>query len=341
MPLVTRIPTGYDALTGEVRAWDWREEFTTEIRKTMKVLIATEKPFAQKAVDGIRHIVEEAGYELALLEKYTDKAQLLEAVADVDALIIRSDKVTAEVIAAAPQLKIVVRAGAGYDNVDLAAATARGIVVMNTPGQNSNAVAELAIAMMIYISRNRFTPGTGHEIMGKTLGIHAYGNVGKLVGRKGKAMGMEVIAYDPFIKEDAVFEADGVKRVGSVEELYAKADFLSLHIPATEQTRGSIGYELLTSMPKGATLVNTARKEVIDEAGLVRALEEREDLKYITDIAAGNQAELDEKFGKRVFATPKKMGAETAEANLNAGLAAARQIVDFFKTGNTRFQVNK
>ena len=341
MPLVTRIPTGYDALTGEVRAWDWREEFTTEIRETMKVLIATEKPFAQKAVDGIRHIVEEADYELALLEKYTDKAQLLEAVADVDALIIRSDKVTAEVIAAAPQLKIVVRAGAGYDNVDLAAATARGIVVMNTPGQNSNAVAELAIAMMIYISRNRFTPGTGHEIMGKTLGIHAYGNVGKLVGRKGKAMGMEVIAYDPFIKEDAVFEADGVKRVGSVEELYAKADFLSLHIPATEQTRGSIGYELLTSMPKGATLVNTARKEVIDEAGLVRALEEREDLKYITDIAAGNQAELDEKFGKRVFATPKKMGAETAEANLNAGLAAARQIVDFFKTGNTRFQVNK
>lgn len=212
---------------------------------------------------------------------------------------------------------------------------------MNTPGQNSNAVAELAIALMIYISRNRFTPGTGHEIMGKTLGIHAYGNVGKLVGRKGKAMGMEVIAYDPFIKEDAVFEADGVKRVGSVEELYAKADFLSLHIPATEQTRGSIGYELLMSMPKGATLVNTARKEVIDEAGLMRALEEREDLKYVTDIAAGIQAELDEKFGKRVFATPKKMGAETAEANLNAGLAAARQIVDFFKTGNTRFQVNK
>jgi D-3-phosphoglycerate dehydrogenase len=341
MPLVTRIPTGYDALTGEVRAWDWREVLTTEIRETMKVLIATEKPFAQKAVDGIRRIVEEAGYELALLEKYTDKAQLLEAVADVDALIIRSDKVTAEVIAAAPQLKIVVRAGAGYDNVDLAAATARGIVVMNTPGQNSNAVAELAIALMIYISRNRFTPGTGHEIMGKTLGIHAYGNVGKLVGRKGKAMGMEVIAYDPFIQEDAVFEADGVKRVGSVEELYAKADFLSLHIPATEQTRGSIGYELLMSMPKGATLVNTARKEVIDEAGLMRALEEREDLKYVTDIAAGNQAELDEKFGKRVFATPKKMGAETAEANLNAGLAAARQIVDFFKTGNTRFQVNK
>ena len=341
MPLVTRVPAGYDTLTGEVKAWDYREVLNVEIHKDMKILVATEKPFAKKAVDGIREIVEKAGYTLALLEKYTDKGQLLEAVADVDALIVRSDKVTAEVIAAARNLQIVVRAGAGYDNIDLAAATERGIVVMNTPGQNSNAVAELAIALMIYISRNRFTPGTGHEIMGKTLGIHAYGNVGKLVGRKGKAMGMEVIAYDPFIQEDAVFEADGVKRVGSVEELYAKADFLSLHIPATEQTRGSIGYELLMSMPKGATLVNTARKEVIDEAGLMRALEEREDLKYVTDIAGGIQAELDEKFGKRVFATPKKMGAETAEANLNAGLAAARQIVDFFKTGNTRFQVNK
>ena len=271
----------------------------------MKILVATEKPFAKEAVDGIRRIVEDAGYELALLEKYTDKAQLLAAVADVDALIVRSDKVTAEVIGAAKNLKIVVRAGAGYDNVDLAAATARGIVVMNTPGQNSNAVAELALAMMVFMSRNRFTPGTGSEIQGKTLGIHAYGNVGKLVGRKGKA------------------------------------DFLSLHIPATEQTRGSIGYELLMSMPKGATLVNTARKEVIDEQGVVRALTEREDLKYITDIAAGNQAELDEKFGKRVFATAKKMGAETAEANINAGLAAATQIVDFFRNGNTRFQVNK
>ena len=269
----------------------------------MKILVATEKPFAKEAVDGIRRIVEDAGYELALLEKYTDKAQLLAAVADVDALIVRSDKVT--------NLKIVGRAGAGYDNVDLAAATARGIVVMNTPGQNSNAVAELALAMMVFMSRNRFTPGTGSEIQGKTLGIHAYGNVGKLVGRKGKALGMNVIAYDPFITD------------------------------ATEQTRGSIGYELLMSMPKGATLVNTARKEVIDEQGVVRALTEREDLKYITDIAAGNQAELDEKFGKRVFATAKKMGAETAEANINAGLAAATQIVDFFRNGNTRFQVNK
>ena len=341
MPLVTRVPTGYDTLTGEVKAWDYQEMLNNEILKPMKILVATEKPFAKKAVDGIREIVEMAGYELALLEKYTDKAQLLEAVATADALIVRSDKVTAEVIAAAPRLQIVVRAGAGYDNVDLAAATARGIVVMNTPGQNSNAVAELAIAMMIYMARNRFTPGTGSEIQGKTLGIHAYGHVGRLVGRKGKALGMNVVAYDPFLTDPEVFAADGVEQVASVEELYKRADYLSLHIPATEQTKGSIGYELLMSMPKGATLVNTARKEVIDEAGLMQALTEREDLKYITDIAAGNQAELDEKFGKRVFATAKKMGAETAEANINAGLAAANQIVDFLKNGNRRFQVNK
>ena len=341
MPLVTRVPTGYDTLTGEVKAWDIQEVLNTEILKPMKILVATEKPFARKAVDGIREIIEGAGCELALLEKYTDKGQLLEAVADADGIIIRSDKITAEVIAAAKNLRIVVRAGAGYDNVDLAAATERGIVVMNTPGQNSNAVAELAIAMMIYMSRNRFTPGTGSEIQGKTLGIHAYGNVGKLVGRKGKALGMNVVAYDPFITDPEVFAADGVEPVASVEELYRRADFLSLHIPATPQTVGSIGYDLLMSMPKGATLVNTARKEVIDEAGVLRALTEREDLKYITDIAAGNQAELDEKFGKRVFATPKKMGAETAEANINAGLAAARQIVDFLKNGNRKFQVNK
>ncbi len=341
MALVTCVPAGYDTLTGEVKAWDYKEELNIEIMKSMKILVATEKPFAKKAVEGIREIVEEAGGELALLEKYTDKAQLLEAVAEADALIVRSDKVTAEVIAAARRLRIVVRAGAGYDNVDLAAASERGIVVMNTPGQNSNAVAELAVALMIFMSRNRFTPGTGSEIQGKTLGIHAYGNVGRLVGRKGKALGMNVVAYDPFLSDPAVFEADGVRRVGSVEELYKTADFLSLHIPATAETKGSIGYDLLMSMPKGATLVNTARKEVIDEEGLMRALTEREDLKYVTDIAAGNQAALDEAFGKRVFATPKKMGAETAEANLNAGLAAARQIVDFFRTGNTRFQVNK
>ncbi len=341
MALVTRVPAGYDTLTGEVKAWDYQEMLNNEILKPMKILVATEKPFAKKAVDGIREIVEMAGYELALLEKYTDKAQLLEAVATADALIVRSDKVTSEVIAAAKNLRIVVRAGAGYDNVDLAAATERGIVVMNTPGQNSNAVAELAIAMMIYMARNRFTPGTGSEIQGKTLGIHAYGHVGRLVGRKGKALGMNVVAYDPFLTDPEVFAADGVEQVASVEELYKRADYLSLHIPATEQTKGSIGYELLMSMPKGATLVNTARKEVIDEAGLMQALTEREDLKYITDIAAGNQAELDEKFGKRVFATAKKMGAETAEANINAGLAAANQIVDFLKNGNRRFQVNK
>lgn len=315
--------------------------YFTSLVQHMKVLVATEKPFAKEAVEGIRQIVEEAGYELCLLEKYTDKAQLLEAVAEVDALIIRSDKVTAEVIEAAKNLKIVVRAGAGYDNVDLAAATQRGVVVMNTPGQNSNAVAELALAMMIYMARNRFTPGTGSEIQGKTLAIHAYGNVGKLVGRKGKALGMKVIAYDPFITDKAVFEADGVEPVATVEELYAKADYLSLHIPATAETKGSIGYEKLMSMPKGATLVNTARKEVIDEEGLKKALAERTDLKYITDIAPANAAELEELFGKRFFATPKKQGAETAEANINAGLAAARQIVAYFTEGVTRFQVNK
>ncbi len=307
---------------------------------TMKVLVATEKPFAKAAVDGIREIIEGAGYQLALLEKYTDKSQLLAAVADVDALIVRSDKVTAEVIAAAPQLKVVVRAGAGYDNVDLATCTQRGIVVMNTPGQNSNAVAELAIGMMIFMARNQFTPGTGSEIRGKRLGIQAYGHVGRLVGRLGKAMGMEVSAHDPYVNPE-VFAEDGVMAVDSVEALYEQSDFLSLHIPATEQTKGSIGYSLLSKMPKGATLVNTARKEVIDEAGLAQALEERPDLKYITDIAAGNQAELNEKFGKRVFATAKKMGAETAEANINAGLAAARQVVAYFKENDTRFQVNK
>lgn len=306
----------------------------------MKVLIATEKPFAKKAVDGICAIVEGAGYQLDLLEKYTENSALLAAVADVDALIIRSDKVTAEVIAAAKNLKIVVRAGAGYDNVDLAAASARGIVVMNTPGQNSNAVAELALGMMIFMARNQFQPGTGTELLGKTLGIHAYGNVGRLMALKGKALGMHVMAYDPYVNA-AAFIADGVRKANTINELYMNSDYLSLHIPATAETKASIGFDLLTSMPKGATLVNTARKEVINEAGLVRALTEREDLKYVTDIAAGNQAELDEKFGKRVFATTKKMGAETAEANVNAGLAAANQIVAFFKQGDVRFQVNK
>ncbi len=307
----------------------------------MKVLIATEKPFAKTAVEGIEAILKEANYEVVRLEKYTDKAELLAAVADVDALIIRSDKVTAEVIEAAKQLKIVVRAGAGFDNVDLAAATAHNVVVMNTPGQNSNAVAELALGMMVYMARNQFNPGTGTELQGKTLAIHAYGNVGRLVGLKGKALGMNVVAYDPFITDDAVFERDGVKKMNSIAELYAAADYLSLHIPATAETKGSIGYDLAMSMPKGATIVNTARKEVINEEGLMKAMEEREDLKYITDIAPDAKDVYAEKFGKRYFGTPKKQGAETAEANVNAGLAAARQIVDFFVNGNVRFQVNK
>ena len=307
----------------------------------MKVLIATEKPFAKTAVEGIESILKEAGYEVVRLEKYADKSELLAAVADVDALIIRSDKVTAEVLDAAKQLKIVVRAGAGFDNVDCAAAKAKGVVVMNTPGQNSNAVAELALGMMVYMARNQFNPGTGSELQGKTLAIHAYGNVGRLVGLKGKALGMNVVAYDPFITDEAVFERDGVKKMNSVAELYAVADYLSLHIPATAETKGSIGYDLAMSMPKGATLVNTARKEVINEEGLMKAMEERGDLKYITDVAPEAKDVYAEKFGKRYFGTPKKQGAETAEANVNAGLAAARQIVDYFVNGNVRFQVNK
>ncbi len=307
----------------------------------MKILLATEKPFAAAAVEGIKKIAAEAGCELALLEKYVAQDDLLKAVADADALIVRSDKVTADVVAAAPNLKVVVRAGAGYDNLDLAACTARGIVAMNTPGQNSNAVAELAIGMMIFMARNQFAAGTGTEIRGKRLGIHAYGNVGRIVGHYGHALGMEVSAYDPFVTDPAVFAADGVQHLGSMEKLYAASDYLSLHIPATPQTVKSIGYDLLMSMPKGATLVNTARAEVIDEAGLLKALSERTDLKYVTDISPSNLAELQAACGSRVFATPKKMGAETAEANINAGLAAARQIVAFFKDGDKRFQVNK
>ena len=306
----------------------------------MKIIVATEKPFAAAAVNGIREIATAAGHELALLEKYTEKSQFLEAVADADALIVRSDKVTAEVIAAAPKLKIVVRAGAGYDNLDLAACTQRGIVAMNTPGQNSNAVAELAIAMMIFMSRNRFTPGTGCEIQGKTLGIQAYGNVGRLVAAKAMALGMKVMAFDPFVPAEKMQE-EGVTPAQSLEQMYSSCNFISLHIPATPQTVGSIGYDLVSRMPKGGCLVNTARKEVINEPELAKVLEERQDLKYVTDVAAATQAELDEKFGKRVFATPKKMGAETAEANVNAGLAAARQIVAYFADGCTRFQLNK
>ena len=307
----------------------------------MKILVATEKPFAKAAVEAIAKVVEEAGYELALLEKYTDKAELLEAVKDADALIVRSDKVTAEVMAAAPNLKIVVRAGAGYDNVDCAAATERGIVVMNTPGQNANAVAELALGMMIYMSRNCFTPGTGKEISGKKLGIHGYGAIGQIVGRYGKALGMEVYALSPSITDLSIFENNGVIRVESAEELYKTCDYISLHIPATEKYKKFVDRHLLESMPKGAIIVNTARKEVVNEEDLLAVLSERSDLKYATDIAAACQAELNEKFGNRVFATPKKQGAETAEANYNAAKAAAVQIVDFFVNGNRKYQVNK
>ena len=306
----------------------------------MKVLVATQKPFAAVAVRGIKDILEAAGHEVMLLEKYAAQADFVGAVSDAEAVIIRSDKVTEEVLAAAPKLKIVVRAGAGYDNVDLAAASARGVVVMNTPGQNSNAVAELAIAMMIFMARTQFTPATGTEIQGKTLGIQAFGNVGRLVGAKAAALGMKVKAVDPFLKPEQI-AAGGAEPVSSLEELYSTCDYVSIHIPATPQTIGSIGYDLVSSMPKGATLINTARKEVVDEAGLEKALEERPDLKYAADVAPDNIAALQEKFGLRVFATPKKMGAQTAEANVNAGLAAARQIVDFFATGCTKFQVNK
>ena len=306
----------------------------------MKVLLATQKPFAAKAVEGIVKILTEAGHEVVKLEKYAEQADFVAAVADAEAIIIRSDKVTAEVIAAAPKLKIVVRAGAGYDNVDLAAATAAGVVVMNTPGQNSNAVAELALGLMIYMARTQFTPATGSELQGKRLGVQAYGNVGRLVGQKAKALGMTITALDPFLSDEQIV-AGGAEPVHSVEELYAASDYLSIHIPALPATIKSIGYDLLMKMPKGATVVNTARKEVIDEDGLLKALEERPDLKYVTDVMPDNYALLQEKFGARVFATPKKMGAQTAEANINAGLAAARQIADFFATGCTKFQVNK
>ena len=306
----------------------------------MKVLLATQKPFAAKAVEGIVNILTEAGHEVVKLEKYAEQSDLVAAVADVEAMIIRSDKVTAEVIAAAPKLKIVVRAGAGYDNVDLAAATAAGVVVMNTPGQNSNAVAELALGLMIYMNRNQFTPGTGSELKGKTLGIQAYGNVGRLVGKLAMGFGMNVIAFDPYLPNEKI-EATGAKVAPSLEALYENSDFVSLHIPATPETKGSIGRNLVGRMPKGGCLINTARKEVINEAELFDLMTEREDLRYVADVAPERAAEFAEKFGKRYFGTPKKMGAETAEANINAGLAAANQICKFFATGDRTFQLNK
>ncbi len=304
-----------------------------------KVLIATVKPFSAQAVEEVKGVFNEAGYEVDVLAKYPDQSDLISAVADADALIIRSDKVDQEVIEAAGKLKIVVRAGAGYDNVDLAAATKKGVVVMNTPGQNSNAVAELALGMMIFMNRTGFTPAAGTELRGKKLGIHAYGAVGRIVGMIAKGFGMKVYAYDPFV-DPVIIKNDGVVCEDSAESLYSKCQFISLHIPATAETRGSIGYDLLKSMPEGATLVNTARKEVIDEEGMKRVFAERADLRYLSDIAPECREELEEKYPGRVFFTPKKMGAQTSEANLNSGVAAARQIVNFIEKGDTTFKVN-
>jgi D-3-phosphoglycerate dehydrogenase len=306
----------------------------------MKVLVATEKPFAKVAVDGIREVVEQAGYELALLEKYTNKQQLLEAVADIDALIIRSDNVDAEVLEAAKQLKIVVRAGAGYDNIDLASATAHNVVAMNTPGQNSNAVAELALGLMVMAVRNMYNGTSGTELKGKKLGIHAYGNVGKNVARIAKGFGMDIYAYDAYCPNEVMLQ-DGVTPLATAEELYKLCDVVSLHIPATAETKGSINRALLANMPKGALLVNTARKEVIHEDELIQFMQERHDFRYVTDVMPAADQKMQELFEGRYFSTPKKMGAQTAEANINAGIAAAKQIVDFLQTGNTRFQVNK
>lgn len=305
----------------------------------MKVLVATDKPFAPVAVKGIRQEIEAAGYQLELLEKYGDKARLLQAVADADALIIRSDVVDAEVLAAAKQLKIVVRAGAGYDNVDCQTAAEKGVVVMNTPGQNSNAVAELAFGLMVMAVRNMYNGTSGTELKGKKLGIHAYGNVGRNVARIARGVGMDLYAFDAFCPKE-VIEGEGVKALNSAEELYATCDVVSVHIPATPETRNSIGHDLVGRMPKGGLLVNTARKEVIDEVGLIQLMDERPDLKYMTDIKPSAHDTFAAHFEGRYFATPKKMGAQTAEANINAGIAAARQIVAFFKDGCTRFKVN-
>lgn len=307
------------------------------------VLVATVKPFAPEAVEGIKKLAEQAGYEFRLLEKYQDQNELIQAVKDVNALIVRSDKVTKEVIDAAPNLEIIVRAGAGYDNIDIQYAKEKGIVVMNTPGQNANAVAELAIGMMIYMARNKFNGKPGTELKGKTLGLLAFGNVARNVARIAKGIGMDIYAYDAFVPKEVIEQA-GVKPVNSQEELFEKCQYVSLHLPLTEQTRKSIGYDLIIRMPKNATLVNTARAEIINEPELLKVFEERDDFKYLSDIKPVDEQTLktlEEKFAGRFFFTPKKMGAQTREANINAGLAAIRQIIDYFEKGDTRFQVNK
>ncbi len=305
-----------------------------------KILVATEKPFAKAAIDQIRPIVEGAGYAFALLEKYTDKAELLDAVKDASAMIVRSDKVTREVIEAAPELKIVVRAGAGYDNLDLEACTEKGVVAMNTPGQNSNAVGELVLGMMVFMARNSYNGTAGTELRGKKLGIHAYGNVGQYVAKIAQGFGMEVYAFDPFV-EKATIEAAGITALDTVEDLYRTCDYISLHIPANQHTKQSINYALLSSMPKGGTLVNTARKEVIHEEELMKVMADRPDFTYISDIAPDCKADIEAKFEGRFFFTPKKMGAQTAEANINAGVAGANQIIGFLEKGDETFRVNK
>lgn len=305
-----------------------------------KVLLATEKPFAQVAKDGMDKIFKEAGFELLLLEKYTDKADLLKAVTNVEAMIVRSDIIDKKVIQAGKNLKIVIRAGAGYDNIDLEASTEKGIVVMNTPGQNANAVAELAIGMMIYLNRNFYNGTSGTELRGKTIGIHAYGNVGKIIGYIAKGLGMDVYAHDPYI-DRIIIENDGVKCEGDVKDLYRKCQYVSVNLPANDETKEFINYDLLSLMPKGATLVNTARKEIISEKSLLQIFKERPDFRYISDIAPDCKEKIAGNYEGRYFFTPKKMGAQTAEANINAGLAAARQIVNFLTKGDTTFQVNK
>ena len=306
----------------------------------MKVLIATEKPFAPVAVKGISEIIEAAGYEVALLEKYTEKSQLLEAVADVDAIIIRSDKIDGEVMDAAPQLKIVVRAGAGYDNVDLAAATAHNICVMNTPGQNANALAELVVGLLIFTLRNQFNGTSGSEMKGKRLGLMAFGAIAKNLARIAQGLGMEISAYSPTNHPQKIREA-GFKAYEKLEDLFKENDIVSLHIPSTPETKGSIGYSLIAAMPKNGILVNSARQDIIDEEGLLKALTERTDLRYVTDLKMKNHDQAVELLGERYVFTPKKMGAQTKEANINAGLAAARQIVGYLKEGDNTFQVNK
>jgi len=306
----------------------------------MKILVATEKAFAATAITQIREVIEGAGYELALLENYKSTSELLSAVSDAQGLIVRSDLVTGELLDAAKNLRIVVRAGAGYDNLDLAACTSHNVVAMNTPGQNSNAVAELAFEMMLYQARGGFSGKSGTELRGKSIGIHAFGNVGRYVAEIAGGFGMKVYAFDPFVPGPEM-AGHGVEQCNTTEELYSKCQYVSLHMPVNDKTKKSIGYDLLKLMPEGAVLVNTARKEVIDEDGLVRLFEERSDISYLSDIEPDCKAIFDEKFKGRFIFTAKKMGAQTEEANINAGLAAARQIVDFFKTGNQKFKVNK